>query len=550
MKSLTRRTIYYLLVLVAATAGLTAAYSLGMSLWEGRPRPWYQALEVVVQTFTTTGYGEDAPWSSPQMNLLVIVIQLAGIGFILSAVDVFFVPWLREALRPTAPTTLTSRSGHVIVCGYTPRVEIFIQEMEERGQDYVLIEPDADRAASLYEQEYEVMEGDPTSTEVLERASVGAAEALVVDVADDENASIVLAAREACPERRIITLAEDASATRYHRAAGADVALSPRQLLGRSLAAQVPVAAAANVEEQATTGAEIDFAELIVTQHGPSHDHSLRDLQLTERFGVRVVGAWFDGRFEPAIEAEAPLGAGTRLFLAGTPEQLDVLRDEMAPYVRAFTPQSIILAGHGDSGHAAWQSLQKVHADVTVLDLEQGEGVDVVGDVRNPDALRACGIEEASTLIIAVDDDTVATFATLIARDLNPEVQILVRAHDDTAVQNLYRAGADFVQALPTVCGRMLAATVFEDESHFARDRQINVVRLPAAGLAGRALDEVDPDAQTNHTVLAVYRDGDFLTDPDADRFTFEANDEVIVAGTEDGIQQFRTRLGEGAEAS
>jgi len=543
MTSLTRRTVYYLLVLVAATVGLTGAYSLGMNVWEGRPRPWYQALEVVVQTFTTTGYGEDAPWTSPQMNLLVIVIQLAGIGFILSAVDVFVVPWLREALRPTAPKGFSDRSGHVIVCGYTPRVEVFINEMIERGEEYVLIEPDAEQAASLYEQDYEVMEGDPTSTAVLERASVGAAKALVADVADDENAGIVLAAREASPDRRIITLAEDASATRYHRAAGADVALSPRQLLGRSLAAQVPVAAAANVEEQATAGAEIDFAELIVTQHGPSHDHSLRALQLSERFGVRVIGAWFDGTFETSVASDAPLEAGTRLFLAGTPDQLDALRDAMAPYVRAFTPQSIILAGHGDSGHAAWESLQAVHADVTVLDLKDGEEVDVAGDVRDPDALRACGIEDASALIIAVDDDSVATFATLIARDLNSDLQILVRAHDETAVQNLYRAGADFVQALPTVCGQMLAATVFEDESYRSRDRQINVVRLPAAPLAGETLREVDPDAQTNYTVLAVYREGDFLTDPDDALFAFKRDDEVLVAGTEDGIQQFRARL-------
>ncbi|WP_263786651.1 potassium channel family protein [Salinibacter grassmerensis] len=546
MTSLTRRTAYYLLVLVAATVGLTGAYSLGMSVWEGRPRPWYQALEVVVQTFTTTGYGEDAPWTSPQMNLLVVVIQLAGIGFILSAVDVFVVPWLREALRPTAPKGLPGRSGHVIVCGYTPRVEVFIDEMIGRGQEYVLIEPNTEQAASLHEQNYEVMEGDPTSTAVLERASVGAAKALVADVADDENASIVLAAREASPERRIITLAEDASATRYHRAAGADVALSPRQLLGRSLAAQVPVAAAANVEKQATVEPEVDFAELIVSRHGPSQNHSLRDLQLSERFGVRVVGAWLDGTFETAVDAAAPLEAGTRLFLAGTPDQLDALRDEMAPYVRAFTSQSIILAGHGDSGQAAWESLRAVHADVTVLDLRDGERVDVVGDVRDPDALQACGIEGASAFIIAVDDDTVATFATLIARDLNPDLQILVRAHDETAVQNLRRAGADFVQALPTVCGRMLAATVLEDEGHLSRDRQLNVVRLPASPLVGETLRNVDPDAQTNYTVLAVYREGDFLTDPDEALFTFETDDEVIVAGTEDGIQHFRARLEDG----
>ncbi len=89
----------------------------------------------------------------------------------------------------------------------------------------------------------------------------------------------------------------------------------------------------------------------------------------------------------------------------------------------------------------------------------------------------------------------------------------------------------------------MLAATVFEDESYRSRDRQINVVRLPAAPLAGEPLREVDPDAQTNYTVLAVYREGDFLTDPDDALFAFERDDEVLVAGTEDGIQQFRARL-------
>jgi hypothetical protein len=124
-----------------------------MSVWEGRPRPWYQVLQVVVQTFTTTGFGEDAPWQSLQINLLVIAIQLAGIGFILSAVDVFVVPWLREALRPTAPKALSARSGHVIVCGYTPRVEIFITAIspETKLEDHVclFVAGTADQLATL-----------------------------------------------------------------------------------------------------------------------------------------------------------------------------------------------------------------------------------------------------------------------------------------------------------------------------------------------------------------------------------------------------------------
>ena len=314
-----RRTLYYLLALFGATVLLTAAYAGGMSAWEGRPRPWYQALEVVIQTFTTTGYGEDAPWQSPQMSLLMIVVQVVGIGLILSAVDVFVVPWLREALQPTAPRALPEQTGHILVCGHSRRVDVFVEELEVRGHEYALVEPDAERAGALYEEEYPVMEGDPTSSAVLERAHAASASALVADVADDENASIVLAAREVAPETRLITLAEDASLARYHRAAGADVALSPRQLLGRSLASKIPVAAAANVETGVADTDDIDFAELIVTPKGPFHGRVLADVHLEDRFGVRAIGAWIDDRFELPVDDTQVLDENTRLFLAGPP---------------------------------------------------------------------------------------------------------------------------------------------------------------------------------------------------------------------------------------
>jgi Trk K+ transport system NAD-binding subunit len=141
-----------------------------------------------------------------------------------------------------------------------------------------------------------------------------------------------------------------------------------------------------------------------------------------------------------------------------------------------------------------------------------------------------------------VDDDTVATFAVLIARELNPDLQILVRAQDPGAVGNLYRAGSDFVEALPTVCGRMLAATVFEDDMQTPHGRPINVIRLPAERAAGRTRAAIDPDTQTSATILAVVRDDTFLAETNED-FLIEPSDEIIVAGTEEGLQRIRDRL-------
>lgn len=46
MTSLTRHTVYYLLVLVAATVGLTAAYSLGMNVWGRRDAALRRMMEL------------------------------------------------------------------------------------------------------------------------------------------------------------------------------------------------------------------------------------------------------------------------------------------------------------------------------------------------------------------------------------------------------------------------------------------------------------------------------------------------------------------------
>lgn len=52
-----------LLLLIAA---YTLTYRWGMAVYEGEPRTWYHALEVVVHSMTTTGYGQDAPGKLPR----------------------------------------------------------------------------------------------------------------------------------------------------------------------------------------------------------------------------------------------------------------------------------------------------------------------------------------------------------------------------------------------------------------------------------------------------------------------------------------------------
>ncbi|SDY73078.1 potassium channel family protein [Halopenitus persicus] len=538
----TRRTAFYLALVLATTVLFTLVYNTGMAVWEGRPQPLYRSLEVVVQSFTTTGYGEDAGWQSPQMNLLVITMQLAGIGLILTGVDVFAVPWLREAVTPTPPESIDVGPGHVVICAYTARTEAFITELEARGRAYVLVEPDADTARELHDEGYRVIHGDPESTAALENARIGTAETVVADSTDDANASIVLAARDANPDVRAITLVTDTDLARYHRAAGADEVLSPRQILGRSLIGEIPTAVATDVDDGVTLGEDFELVEVTVAADSDVCDRRFTEVNVRERFGVNVIGAWIGTDFETPVDPEMQLDAGTRLLVVGAPDRIETFREATAAAVRTFPSQRIVLAGYGDSGRAAYEALARTGSRVTVLDSENvddGDVVDVVGDARDPAVLEAAEISEASVLVLTIGDDTTAIFTTLIARELNPDLDIVVRANDDANVEKLYRAGADYVQSLATVSGRMLASTVFEDEEVLAYDKRINVVRLPAGSLGGSTIADADVRGRTGCTIVAVVRGGAPIHGFDPHTFQIEADDELILVGTDDDVIRF-----------
>ncbi|WP_254830725.1 potassium channel family protein [Haloglomus salinum] len=538
-----RRAAYYFAAVLLVTVGFTLTYNAGMRVWEGRPQPLYRSVEVVFQTFTTTGYGEDAPWATPQMNVLVVVMQLTGIGLILTAVDVFAVPWIQEALAVEPPTAVPDLADHVVVCGYTSLGETFLEELRNRNHDYVIVEPDREAAVELHREEVPVVHGDPERRETLENAGLVDARTVLVDAPDDISASVVLTAQDVAPHVDVVTLIEDADLAQYHYIAGADEVLSPRQLLGRSLAAQVPTAVSTNVEEGVVIGENFELVELAVREGSDLAGQSFREARIRDRFGVTVIGAWVDTDFRMPVDPGTIIRAGTRLLVAGSEAELDRLRDATAASVRPLAPQHVVIAGLGQTGVAACEALSDTNTRLTVLDRESDEGVDVVGDAREPERLDAAGIGEARAFILALGDDTSTVFATLVARDRNPDLDIVARADEEADEPKLYRAGADYVQSLATVSGRMLLSTVFEDEEVLGYHQRIEVVQVPAGDLAGQTLADAAVRETTGCTVLAVERDDVTVTDIDPHEFVFEATDEVVVAGTDASVEQFEAQF-------
>ena len=98
-----------------------------------------------------------------------------------------------------------------------------------------------------------------------------------------------------------------------------------------------------------------------------------------------------------------------------------------------------------------------------VVDSKKQEVEQVVGNAEDEDVLKKARIEEARFCIVALNDDNVNIFTTLMARNLNPVIRILARANEPASVEKLYRAGADYVALLPMIGGQTIARIILAD---------------------------------------------------------------------------------------
>ena len=111
----------------------------------------------------------------------------------------------------------------------------------------------------------------------------------------------------------------------------------------------------------------------------------------------------------------------------------------------------VIIAGIGRFGQIVNRLVQASGFKTVVLDNNM-ETISVMrrfgfkgflGDPTRPDILRAAGLQKASVLVVALDDQEAALKLVAYARKERPDLHIISRAYDRTHVYKLYQAGAD-----------------------------------------------------------------------------------------------------------
>jgi Trk K+ transport system NAD-binding subunit len=527
---------YYILGL----AGLAVAYALTYNylLWtlEGVDQSIFASFEFVVQTMTTTGYGQDSGlWSHPVMFLFVAGAQLSGIAIGFFTLRLIIIPLFTDA-EVNLDDRLTPKSDHVIICEYRRDSEVLLEELRELGIDYVLISSDEESARDLSDDGYSAIHGSPQDAEAFERASIDSARAVIADTGE-ANVNTVLTVRSVREDVELIALTDDSDLREVLQTTGADSVLSPHAVLGHRLAEKAVSSLSADLSDTIDLGPGMEVGEFSVPRGSRLVGQRVRQSRVREETGVTIIGAWIDGELQLPPDPNAVIRQNTVLVVSGTHAELEAFSE----FARSTGPVSdhdrIVVAGYGEVGEAACSVIEATGLETTVIDETGGEHVDVVGDAATEETLQAADIESAGAIILGLPDDSSGLLATVLARSLNPDIEILTRVSDTDATEKALSAGADYVLSVPRVSARMVAKEL-RGEDVLAPASQMRLVRVPATPFAGQTLSESGVYQKTGCRVVAVETPDGQTTTADPNR-EFTGEERITIVGTDETVQQF-----------
>ena len=156
----------------------------------------------------------------------------------------------------------------------------------------------------------------------------------------------------------------------------------------------------------------------------------------------------------PVIEARLSkaLGRMTRL-------QLEALEDHVVVlgYSEATAPILAELRGRSDF------VVLTADAD-TATKLRERDYMVVNANPSNEGALQQARVGDAKAVVAATSDDAEDALAVLTARQMNPDIRIVVSAADEGNVRKLQRAGADTVISPASIVGDLLVESALTGE--------------------------------------------------------------------------------------
>ena len=307
------------LLLVVGMVGFTLTE--GTSLWTGFV--W------TLDTIATVGSIPSPETSGGQiLKVLLIVLGVGTLFYALVAVTEFFVAGEATGLveERRRQRLVDALSDHYLVCGFGRVGRQVVRDLRAAGAGYVVIDRDVETLSRAAAAGIPSIEGEAADEDVLRRAGIERARALIACVdSDAENVFITLTARELRPDLAIVARASGEESEPKLRRAGARRVVSPYRSSGSEMARLALHPQVAGVVDVAS---EYRMEEIEVTPGCSGAGRSVADVA-----GSAIIAAVrsADGELVPQPSADVVLRPGDVVIAMGTTTTMDRLEALFAP---------------------------------------------------------------------------------------------------------------------------------------------------------------------------------------------------------------------------
>jgi len=293
-----------------------------------------EAIFMTVTVMSTVGL-QPRPLGAGGQALTIVLVVL-GLGVVLYTVALVTQQVIEGEFRALfgrrrMERVINAMQGHVIVCSFGRMGRMVCRELAAKPMAFVVVERDEAEVRRAEDERCAVVLGDATEEEILQRAGIMRAAALVAAVPSDaENVFITLTARALRPDMTVVARAETESGADRLRQAGASRVVSPYAIGGHRMAQAILRPSVLDFVDLAThhRSLELQIEEIPVGRAG---SRLLGESELRENLDVMVIAirkAQGELRFNPA--PTEVLAQGDRVLVAGEAQSLKALERRLA----------------------------------------------------------------------------------------------------------------------------------------------------------------------------------------------------------------------------
>jgi voltage-gated potassium channel len=275
----------------------------------------FDSLYMTVITITTTGYREIYEMGTGG-RILSMFLMFFGIGIFFYAINTIVPLIVERRMEMKEVKKLSEIKDHIIICGYGKMGREIANELPKNR--IVVIDSRAEKVNVARENGYIAILGDAIEEEVLERARIRRAKALIACMTDAANAFTIMAAKDLNPNVYTLAILRSPDAEKKIKRTNVDRILSPYKDTAKMVVA--------TLQKPAT----IEFIESIMSVVGTFtlekvkvgiDNKTLRELDLRGKTGCTVVAIERD---EELIipEPDTVLKKGDMIYLIGRDDAL------------------------------------------------------------------------------------------------------------------------------------------------------------------------------------------------------------------------------------